>query len=81
MPVLGFAIISKIRSRSFRTYLVLGHSHALKFFPKLKVGCAGCLTTEKNVYSDRGYLVIEKTGSDVTLSVSKFGEAVVSYKI
>jgi len=81
LPVLGFAIISKIRSRSFRTYLVLGHSHALKFFPKLKVGCAGCLTTEKNVYSDRGYLVIEKTGSDVTLSVSKFGEAVVSYKI
>jgi uncharacterized protein len=81
LPVLGFAMISKIRSRSFRTYLILGHSHALKFFPKLKVACAGCLTTEKNVYNDRGYLVIEETGNAVTLSVNKFEEAVVSYRI
>jgi uncharacterized protein len=81
LPVLGFAIISKIRSRSFKTYLILGHSHALKFFPKLKVACAGCLTTEKNVYNDRGYLVIEATGNDLTLSVRKFGEAVGAYKI
>ena len=51
LPVLGFAIISKIRSRSFRTYLILGHSHALRFFPELEVACAGCLTTEKNVYT------------------------------
>jgi hypothetical protein len=32
----------------------------LVFFPRLRVACAGCITTEKNIYNDRGYIVISE---------------------
>jgi putative phosphoesterase len=67
VPVLAYAFFSKARSRT-TGYLVLGHSHALEFFPRLKVACAGCLTTETNVYNDRGYIVIS-SGNGVTLTI------------
>ena len=81
LPVLGYSLISKIRSRSFRTYLILGHSHALKFFPRLKVACAGCLTTEGNLYNDRGYLVLEEIGEGVTIFVKGLGVVPLVYEI
>jgi uncharacterized protein len=81
LPVLGYALISKIRSRSFGTYLILGHSHALKFFPRLKVACAGCLTTEGNLYNDRGYLVLERRGKAVTISINALGTVLLVYKV
>jgi uncharacterized protein len=81
LPLFGYSLISKIRSRSFRTYLILGHSHALKFFPRLKVACAGCLTTEGNLYNDRGYLVLEERGDAVTILVKRLGVAPLVYEI
>ena len=81
LPVFGYALISKIRSRSFRTYLILGHSHALKFFPRSKVACAGCLTTEENLYNDRGYLVLEETRDGVAFFVKGLGVPPLVYEI
>ena len=73
LPILGYAVLSKIKSRTNNTYMILGHSHALKFFPRLKVACAGCLTTEKNLYNDRGYLIINAENDSVLLSVNRLG--------
>ena len=75
LPLLGYAVISKIKSRTYNTYLILGHSHALKFFPRLKVACAGCLATDKNIYNDRGYLVIDALDGKVFLRVEKLGDS------
>jgi putative phosphoesterase len=68
LPVLAYAVFSKIRSRT-TGYLILGHAHALEFFPKLKVAIAGCLTTDKNIYNDRGYIVIFADDKGVTLTL------------
>ncbi len=71
LPVLAYAVFSKAKSRA-NGYLILGHSHALAFFPRLKVACAGCLTTEKNIYNDKGYIVISSgEGSGVMLNVKR----------
>ncbi len=72
LPVWAFAIWSRIKSRTKSPYIILGHSHALKFFPRLRVASAGCLTTAKNVYNDRGYIVINaEDDGEVELSVNE----------
>jgi putative phosphoesterase len=71
LPVLAYAVLSKARSGT-SGYLILGHSHALAFFPRLKVACAGCLTTGKNIYNDRGYIVISASDNKVTLTLKPF---------
>jgi uncharacterized protein len=73
LPVLGFAASSRVRSKGRSSYLILGHTHALNFYPRLKVACAGCLTTEKNLYNDRGYIVITaaENGKDLELSLNR----------
>ncbi len=58
LPVLAFAMVSRIRSRNRASYLILGHSHALGYFPRLRVVCSGCLTNEKNIFNDTGYVVV-----------------------
>lgn len=75
LPSLAYATYSRIKLRNFHSYLILGHSHALKYFPRLKVACSGCLTTEKNVYSDRGYIVISAENDGLSLSVIGLGES------
>jgi uncharacterized protein len=81
LPILAFATISKLRSRSFRTYLILGHAHALRFFPHLKVACAGSLTSEENLYNDRGYLVIDQVDQHVTLTLKRIDGSSKDYHI
>jgi len=68
LPVLAFVVSAKVRTRTDSGYLILGHSHALAFFPRLRVGCAGCLTTKKNVYSERGYIIVDVGEDQVSLS-------------
>lgn len=73
LPVLAYATFSRIRLRNRSTYLILGHSHALKFYPRLRVACAGCLTTRKNIYNDRGYIIITaENDKDVQLCINRF---------
>jgi len=69
LPVFAFALVSRVRSCSRAPYLILGHTHALKFFPGLRVICSGCLTTDMNVYNDRGYVVIT-AGRDGTVQLT-----------
>lgn len=70
LPVLAFATVAKVRNRSKSgDYLILGHSHALAFFPRLGVACAGCFTNEKSFYNDRGYIVIESGGTGLNLTL------------
>jgi len=81
LPVLAYAIFSKAKSRS-NGYLILGHSHALAFFPRLRVACAGCLTTEKNIYNDRGYVVISSgEGSGVMLNIKRLDHRDATFEI
>ena len=81
LPVLAYAILSKAKSRT-NGYLILGHSHALAFFPRLKVACAGCLTTEENIYNDMGYIVITSgEGSGVTLNLKRLDYQVTTFEI
>lgn len=82
LPVLAYATYSRIRSRSRSTYIILGHSHALVYFPRLRVVSSGCLTNEKNVYNDRGYVSIAAGNKDeVQLSVNRLGGEKTVYEI
>jgi uncharacterized protein len=81
LPVLAYAVISRIKSQNFEAYLILGHSHALKFFPRLRVACAGCLTLEKNIYNDRGYLVIDDGTDALQLFVNRLGSETDTYRM
>jgi len=58
-PVLLYALRARIQSRNAGC-LILGHCHALAYFPKIKVACAGCLTISEKLYNDRGYITIQE---------------------
>jgi uncharacterized protein len=79
LPVLAYAIVARTRGRGMIKQgglLVVGHSHALAYFPRLRVACAGCLTTTGNIYNDRGYIVIEDSGENLTLFIKSLGRCV-----
>lgn len=62
LPLLIYSIVARTRNRTKRSdFLILGHTHALEYFPRLRVACAGCLTNQVNLYNDRGYIVIEES--------------------
>lgn len=69
LPVLAYALYSRTKSKSRNSYLILGHSHALVYFPRLRVASSGCLTSAHNVYNDRGYLAIRSVNGRVQLCV------------
>jgi len=72
LPVLAYATYSRIRSRNRSTYIILGHSHALIYFPRLRVASSGCFTKEENVYNDRGCVSIAAVNeNDVELRVNR----------
>jgi predicted phosphodiesterase len=74
LPVFGYALYSRVKSGSRRSFIFLGHSHALVYFPRLRVASCGCQSSTQNVYNDRGYLTIESRDARVELSVySKTG--------
>jgi uncharacterized protein len=82
LPVLGYALAARLRSRNRNAYIVLGHSHALKFFPRLRVVCAGCLTEKDNLYFDRGYVAIASDSEGaVVLSVRKINGKTSTFEI
>lgn len=62
LPVFLFAAVARTRRLFAGGEIILGHTHALRRFPRLKVTCAGTLTTLKNIYNDHGYVVIDKNG-------------------
>jgi predicted phosphodiesterase len=41
-------------------FLVLGHSHAMSYFPSLQCVNAGTMSLKRNLYNDRGYLLIRR---------------------
>ncbi|BBG25951.1 metallophosphoesterase family protein [Sulfuracidifex tepidarius] len=57
IPPLLFCLGFRVKMDGF---LVLGHSHALVTFPSLQCMNAGTMSRKKNLYNDRGYVVIEK---------------------
>ena len=62
LPALAYATVARTRTGAIRKpteHLLLGHCHALVYFPRLRVACTGCLTSAKNIYNDLGYVVIE----------------------
>jgi uncharacterized protein len=74
LPVVAFASVARIKHRNKpEEYLILGHSHALVFFPRLRVACAGCLTTESSFYNERGYIVLASEGKEFNLTLISLG--------
>lgn len=74
LPVLAFATVARIKHQNKSgEYLILGHSHALASFRRLRVVCVGCLTNEKSLYNEKGYVVIESEGSEFNLSLISLG--------
>lgn len=74
LPVVAYATYSRMKSKKRRYHIILGHSHALGYFPRLKVAASGCLTTAENVYNDRGYISIAASNNGgVQLCVNRFG--------
>ncbi|MCY0859740.1 MAG: metallophosphoesterase family protein [Sulfolobaceae archaeon] len=61
IPPLLFCLAFKLLTRSFKSTLILGHSHALVYFRGLRCVNAGTLASISNgVYHDRGYVIIDK---------------------
>jgi predicted phosphodiesterase len=61
-PLFTYSVVAKVRERTQKDeFLILGHTHALQCFPRLRVACAGCLTNVAHLYHDRGYIVIEES--------------------
>ena len=58
LPVLGYCLLARLKFP--KGYLILGHSHALVNFKKIKCANAGTMSLIKNIYNDRGYLKIVK---------------------
>jgi predicted phosphodiesterase len=69
LPLVCYGLKAKVQCRK-SGYLVLGHCHALAFFARLKVACAGCLTTSTELYNDRGYMIIQDSGSARTINLT-----------
>ncbi|AWR96948.1 metallophosphoesterase [Acidianus sulfidivorans JP7] len=56
LPPLGFCIIARLFLKT-ADFIILGHSHALaKFY---NCANAGTLSFSKNLYNDRGYIIIQ----------------------
>lgn len=70
LPLLGFALFARARTiRGHRgEHIVLGHTHGQAYFRRLKVACVGCLTSEKNLYNDLGYIVIDSSLANSNLT-------------
>ncbi len=79
LPLLAYSLRARMRSHT-DGYLILGHCHALAFFPRIKVATAGCLATSPKIYRDRGYIVIQDSpeGAKVTLTLKKLDEKIES---
>jgi predicted phosphodiesterase len=71
LPALAYATYSRTRSKSRKSYLILGHSHALVYFPHLRVASSGCFTNAQNVYNDRGYVSIVADNDVVQLIINR----------
>lgn len=85
-PLFSYSVVAKARERTGKyEFLILGHTHALQCFPRLRVACAGCLTEAPHLYKDRGYIVIEEesSSSSSTLNPSsrKTDSSVVSLRL
>ena len=61
-PLLLYALVARLRNAFFNGEIVLGHVHALRRFERLRVTCAGTLTSLENIYNDHGYVVIDNDG-------------------
>ena len=64
-PLFMYAIVARLRNLFFDGEIVLGHVHALRRFRRLRVTCAGTLTSLENIYNDHGYIVIDTKGIHV----------------
>jgi predicted phosphodiesterase len=68
LPLLAYSLRARMRSHT-DGYLVLGHCHALTFFPRIKVATAGCLATAPKLFRDRGYIVIQSSPENEKVSL------------
>ncbi|AAK41816.1 metallophosphoesterase family protein [Saccharolobus solfataricus] len=59
IPPLLFCIFFRIMLRNFKDTIILGHSHALRFFKTINCVNAGTLSNVINLYNDRGYVVLD----------------------
>lgn len=60
IPPFLFCIFFRIMLMNFNATIILGHSHALRYFKSINCVNAGTLSNVENLYNDRGYVVIEK---------------------
>lgn len=58
LPPLGFCTLARMFRRNFSDYFILGHSHVLVNFRKLKCVNSGTLSLVRNLYNDRGYVKV-----------------------
>ncbi len=60
-PLFTYSVVAKAREGMKKNeFLILGHTHALQYFPRLRAACAGCLTHAPRLYHERGYIVIQE---------------------
>ncbi|QGA53681.1 metallophosphoesterase [Sulfolobus sp. E5-1-F] len=59
IPPFLFCISFRILLRNFKDTIILGHSHALRYFKAINCVNSGTLSNIVNLYNDRGYVVIE----------------------
>ncbi|WP_338598484.1 metallophosphoesterase family protein [Sulfolobus tengchongensis] len=62
IPPFLFCVFFRVMLRNFKDTLVLGHSHALRYFKSIRCANAGTLTSLQNLYNDKGYVVIDRDG-------------------
>ena len=58
LPLFAFSERARKKLRLTDEYLVLGHTHGLKYFESIRTVCSGTMSELKGVYNDRGYVVI-----------------------
>ncbi len=59
IPPFLFCVGIRVKMR-LGGFLVLGHSHAMAYFPSLQCINAGTMSNKLNLYNDRGYVVISE---------------------
>ena len=59
LPLFAFSKRAREKLRLTDEYLVLGHTHGLKYFKSIRTVCSGTMSSLKGVYNDRGYVVID----------------------
>ncbi|ARM76924.1 metallophosphoesterase family protein [Acidianus manzaensis] len=65
IPPFLFCLFFRLALKNLDNFLILGHSHALKYFKSIRCANAGTLSLVNNLYNDRGYIILDKKGIEV----------------